>query len=491
MSMRKVILLDGLVKWVIRYMASLGIVALTTLLLRVFGPAFDLQIAVLIYIIPVMVAAVSFGLTSGLLASFAAFLAFNYYYIEPFHTFQVHATQDLITLLIFLVVTVVINQLLSQARAGVKLARAREWEATRMYELISSLSGVMDENEIARVVSAHIHEGFHCTGVQVEVTHSPVPGMMVTFPPDIAPTSPPNHVISMATIRDREGEIKIWREANAFSPQEMRLLQAHASQAALSLERVRLVKGENKARVLEESDKLKTSLLNSVSHELRSPLAAIKASVSSLRSGTVDWDVAARQELLATIEEETDELNLLVGNLLDMSRIESGALAPQKQWYSLNEIASRALIRMRKLVDDHQIVMDMPSDLPLVPADYVMIERVYTNLLSNSIKYAPANTQITVSARMEDGYIHATVSNQGPPVPDQHLERIFDKFYRVTEAERITGTGLGLSICKGIIEAHEGRIWASNEPGRFVFHFTLPITLNGVLPSFPEESGNG
>ena len=264
-------------------------------------------------------------------------------------------------------------------------------------------------------------------------------------------------------------------------------MDAYTAQGALSLERIRLAEGENRAHLLEESDRLKSSLLNSVSHELRSPLAAIKASVSSLRSGAVDWNTNDREELLATIEEETDLLNNLVGNLLDMSRIESGALKPQRRWNSLGEIINSAATKMRKQMQDHVLEVDLPADLPLVPTDYVLIEQVFTNLISNSIKYAPAGTVISIKAGIEGETMHVWLTNQSPPVPEEHLERIFDKFYRITFADKVMGTGLGLSICKGIIEAHEGRIWAENRPEGFVFNFTLPLTLDGALPSVPKE----
>ncbi|TLN07555.1 GHKL domain-containing protein [bacterium] len=282
--------------------------------------------------------------------------------------------------------------------------------------------------------------------------------------------------------------MRLWQASAQLSSQETRLLEAYTSQGALSLERIRLARSENKARVLEESDQLKSSLLNSVSHELRSPLAAIKASVSSLRSGAVDWNIAAREDLLATIEEETDHLNLLVGNLLDMSRIESGAMKPQKKWNSISEIVTGVVTKMRKQLQDHPLEIDFAQDLPLVPTDYVMIGQVFTNLISNSVKYAPANTAIELKANKEGDFLHIRVLNHSPAVPAEHLERIFDKFYRVTAADRITGTGLGLSICKGIVEAHGGRIWAENQPENFVFHFTLPLSLDGVLPKYPQET---
>jgi two-component system sensor histidine kinase KdpD len=229
---------------------------------------------------------------------------------------------------------------------------------------------------------------------------------------------------------------------------------------------------------------MKSALLSSVSHELRSPLATIKASVTSLLGPEVDWEGEARQDLLETIDEETDHLNWLVGNLLDMSRIEAGALNPVCQWNQLSEILESALQRLHRTAQDYQIEIDFPEDLPLVPVDFMQIERVFVNLISNSAKYAPIGTIIQVIARVQGSdSLMVQVTNQGPPVPQEHLRRIFEKFYRVTDAERVTGTGLGLSICKGIIEAHGGRIWAENLPERFAFNFSLPLTLEGKLPT--------
>jgi len=232
--------------------------------------------------------------------------------------------------------------------------------------------------------------------------------------------------------------------------------------------------------LLEESDRFKSSLLSSVSHELRTPLATIKAAVTSLRSGTVEWDTDARSDLLAVVEEETDHLNQLVGNLLNMSRIEAGALKPERSWNSLADIVSGAVDRMRLQTEKHHLELDVSADLPLVPVDYFQIEQVFSNLISNSTKYSPEGSKISIHAwRTEEEMIQVRIINQGPHVAEGHLERIFDKFYRVTAADRITGAGLGLSICKGIVEAHGGRIWAENLAGGFAFNFTLPLRADG------------
>jgi len=475
-----------------RHLAALLVIALTTLVLVTFKPLLEIQLIALIYLLPVMVSTVLWGLTPGVLAGFSAFLAFNYYFIQPYYTFTVHKTQDLITLFIFLVVAVVMSQLIGQAREGIRLARSREWEATRMYELNSALAGLQDTPGIAQVLAQHTLETFHFEQVEVMIESPNGDSPLTARAPEGAPLneSPPAR-LPLRTVRGTEGEIRFWQGRSRLSSAETRLLEAYTGQGALSLERIRLALGENKARILEESDRMKSSLLNSVSHELRSPLSAIKASVSSLRSGAVDWNGAAREELLATVEEETDHLNLLVGNLLDMSRIESGALKPQKRWNSVGEIAMGVVTKMRNQLQEHRLEIDFPETLPLVPTDYILIEQVFTNLISNSVKYAPAATVITLLGRVDGDFLHIQVVNQGPPVPEEHLERIFDKFHRITESDRVTGTGLGLSICKGIIEAHGGKIWAKNRPCCFEFHIRLPLTLNGALPDIPKEDRDG
>lgn len=478
--------------FIVRLLGALACVAITKASLSPFELYLTIQIITLIFLLPVIVSTIFWGLTPGILASFTAFLVFNYYYIQPYHSFQVHGTQDLITLIIFLIVAVIMSQLIGRAREGIRQARIHEWEATRMYELISALSSPQDPHQIARVLAARTQETFNFDLVTVKIADDTGPSMIFASDSKQENQVQSRSVVhSLVTARGVEGEIEIVDHQDQLPPEKARLLEAYISQGALALERIRLTKSENKARVLEESDHLKSSLLNSVSHELRSPLAAIKASVSSLRSGTVEWDTPAREDLLATIEEETDHLNLLVGNLLDMSRIESGALTPKKRWNSIEEIAMGVIAKMRKQLHDHHLEVDFPADLPLVPTDYVLIEQVFTNLISNSIKYAPGATTITVTSSAEGNMLHTRVVNQGPGVPEEHLERIFDKFYRVTAADRITGTGLGLSICKGIIEAHSGKIWAANKPGGFEFHFTLPLSLNGALPEIPRENING
>ncbi len=484
--------IDHTITLILRLIGNIAIIGLVTFLLKLVESGLQIQLIALLYLLPVLVCTVLWGLTSGIIAGFVSFLAFNYFFIQPYFTLNVHQTQDLITLIVFLIVAVVVSQLIGQARKAVRLAEKREQESAQLYEVTSALAGVTDIRETIGMLAARIHDTFNFDQVEISTRDlSSDEKIIYRYPETARLENPAELVIHMSTARNDEGTLNLWFDQNKLSIEEMRMLSAFCNQGALAIERIRLFQSENLARILEESDRVKTALLNSVSHELRSPLAAIKASASSLRGGAVPWETPARAELLATIDEETDALNLLVGNLLDMSRIEAGTLKPTKRWNSLIEIIKGVEVKMHGQLAEHSILYTIEKELPLVPTDYVMMGQVFTNLFSNSIKYAPRNTPITVSAGVTGGQVVVKVVNQSPPVPEEHLGHIFDKFFRITEADKVTGTGLGLSICKGIIEAHEGKIWAENSADGFTFNITLPLTLDGALPRLPEDLTDG
>jgi two-component system, OmpR family, sensor histidine kinase KdpD len=429
----------------------------------------------LIFLIPVGISATFWGLFPGLVAAATSFLGFNYYFIEPLHTFTVHATEDLVVLAAFFGVAVAISELAARIKRNLDAAVAGEQDAIRLYELSTTLARLRDEQTIAETLMEKTIDTLQADRVEIVIESTPEPvflarGMVFTRKPDL--------LVPLQTAQGLAGEIRLWRLHPPIQPAEERILRIFASQGVLAIERVRFSNADQKARVLEESDRLKSSLLSSVSHELRSPLAAIKASVSSLRSGEVEWESEARTDLLETVEEEIDHLNVLVGNLLDMSRIEAGALKPQKKPNMLAEIVGAVTTRMRKQLQNHSLRVDVSDDLPMVSVDFVQMQQVFTNLLSNSLKYSPPGSTIQVTAKLRDAHsLLVTVANQSMPLPENDLNKIFSKFYRINPSERVTGTGLGLSICKGIIDAHGGRIWAENVLDGTAFNFTLPINL--------------
>ncbi len=471
---------------VVEYVLALLLVGLTTGALHLFGSVLDVQIATVGYLVPVVISTLAWGLGPGIVAALAAFFAFNYFFIEPRFTLLVSRSQDLLVLVAFLAVAAVLNQLLGRIRSALSAAQQREHEAMRLYEFSTALAGRHTDQSIARTVAQYTLETFQADRVEVLVEASGDQSLSsVSLPPDrsTAPDRPPTAITPLLTARGLQGEIRVWLDRTAITPAEDRLLKTFATQGALALERSQLARSETRAQVAEESDRMKTALLSSVSHELRTPLAAIKAAVTSIRGGTIDRHSTAHDELLATIEEETDQLNALVGNLLDMSRIEAGVLQPQRKWNDLEEIVGAALARLKQAARHHHLEIAVPDDMPLIPVDFVQIQQVFTNLIGNGLKYAPEGTTIRIEARRRDREtVVARVINHGPPVPEEHLARIFDKFYRVTAAERVTGTGLGLSICKGIVEAHGGRIWAENLADGLAFNFTLPLHVKDMPP---------
>lgn len=463
-----------------KYLFAFLLIACTTALFFTLHSVLDTTLIALLYLMPLGVITVLWGLGPGITSALLTFLSLNYFFIEPRYTLLVHQPTDIVILMVFLIVSIVISQLFGRAQAGLAAATAREREATQLYELSTALTGSHDDWDIVHILARQVRAVAECEIVELNVAgaHS----LIYRLPEMPPPTRLPELIVPIEAARGVLGEIRLWRAAPPISSGERRLFQTFASQGALALERAWLAEVESRAQLLEESDKLKTAILSSVSHDLRTPLSTIKAAASSLRSREVGWDSPARADLIAAIDDEADHLNMLVGNLLDMSRIESGALKPKREWNILAEIVGSVLVRMKHLAKDHKLEVDIPESLPLVPVDYVQMEQVFTNLVSNSLKYAPANTIVCIRAWVKDESMHVQVSNQGPQVPAEDLERIFDKFYRITAADRVTGTGLGLSICKGIVEAHGGHIWAENLTGGLTFNFTLPLIWDGTQP---------
>jgi two-component system sensor histidine kinase KdpD len=235
-----------------------------------------------------------------------------------------------------------------------------------------------------------------------------------------------------------------------------------------------------------ELDEMKSQLLSTVSHELRTPLASIKGFATTLLRDDVEWDDASRREFLAIIDQESDRLAELIGNLLDMSRIEAGTLRIETEPTDLRPIIEGTAAEFQMLTRAHHIEADLPSALPAIVADPRRARQVLRNLVENAIKYSPGGGPITITARVKTGVVQISVADHGIGIDEQHMEHIFDRFYQVDSAStrKVGGSGLGLSICKAIVEAHHGRLWAESQPGAgSTFHFTLPL----ALPSEPRE----
>ena len=251
-------------------------------------------------------------------------------------------------------------------------------------------------------------------------------------------------------------------------------------QAASVIERARLRRESLQIELLKRTDALRAALLSSVSHDLRTPLSSIKAAASSLLQEDVQWDEEARRSFALAIEHEADRLNRLVGNLLDMSRIEGGALKPEKEWYPVDELIHDVLDHMQPVLQERTVQTHLPDDLPPVELDYLQMDQVLTNLIENAVRYTPPESPIEVSAQIDGEQMVISVADRGPGIPQADKERIFDKFYRVLATQRnavsVPGSGLGLAVSKGLVEAHGGHIWVEDRPGGgSIFRFTLPV----------------
>lgn len=289
-------------------------------------------------------------------------------------------------------------------------------------------------------------------------------------------------VLRLRVLEDPRGFLREERleEEHAHSNAPTSFFWTFLDQVTALIERARLQRENLRIEVLQRTDALRAALLSSVSHDLRTPLTSIKASASSLLQEDVVWDEEARRGFAQAIEHEADRLNRLVGNLLDMTRIEDGALKPEKEEYSLTALIHDVLGRLDPLLKGREVRTHLPqNDLLLVELDYLQIDQVLTNLLENALRYTPAESPIEVSAHLNGGQVEISVADRGPGIPAHDLTRVFDKFYRVLNGQHPagypTGSGLGLAVCKGLVEAHGGRIWAElREGGGLVVFVVLP-----------------
>jgi two-component system sensor histidine kinase KdpD len=263
-----------------------------------------------------------------------------------------------------------------------------------------------------------------------------------------------------------------------LSPDQRRLLEAFASQAALAIERAQLAEQARQAQLSQATEELQRALLNSISHDLRTPLVSITGTLTSLEEDDGSMDEGPRRSLITGAREEAERLNRLVGNLLEMTRIEAGALRAAQEPCDVQEVVSAAIDRLANRFEGRPVTIEVPA--VLAPMDFVLMTQVLVNLLDNALKYSPPGTPIGVEAHVVDRTLEMAVTDRGTGIPPEDLERVFDKFYRVHRPESVGGTGLGLAICKALVEAHQGQIYAQNRAGGgIVVTLVLPLDRAG------------
>ncbi len=503
--------------------AALAVAALTGSMLLVRDELGVLNVALLFLLLSFALAFAA-GSGSATFAAVLGFLAFNYFFIPPYHTLSVARTDYVLALFAYLGVAIVTGQLVARLRARTDEAVRAQRRTALLYELNAALIGDVTLEAILDRIAERVVRVYGASGSRVLLPGSDGRlSVRARFPADLSDAvdrsglamaeqamerrtpagqgvagrrlieprgavtprrrrGPDVLFLPIATAERVVGALEVIGRPGGgrFRPDDERLLTTFANQAALALERAQLTKEAAKAAILAQSDELKSSLLAAVSHDLRTPLAAIKASATSLLDDSVAWDDAARTEFLEAIDEETDRLTSMVGNLLDLSRIEGGALRPEKEWYDVAELVADVAHRLEGRAVRHRLHTAVEPELPLAYFDYVEIAQVLVNLGENAIKYTPPGTTIVLSARRAaqaaPDAIEFTVRDEGPGIPASELPRLFDSFSRVDACARVAGTGIGLAIAKGLVEAHGGRIWVESRVGAgSAFRFTLPV----------------
>jgi len=468
-------------------------------------PALEPTNLVMLYLAAVMVCAIYLGRGPAIVASALSVLAFDFFFVVPYLTFVVSDTQYVLTFIGLFLVGLVISSLAVRAREQAEAARNREAQTAELYGLSRDLAAAFGLDDIVRVLIRHMEQTFGREAVVMlpgdSAVARPVPRAasadLTLDQQELAvadwvfrhgePAGRNTNTLAGArlrylplkTARGVVGVLGIMAPADSESqltPEQQRLMEAFASQAALAVERAHLGEQARQAQVLQATEKLQTALLNSISHDLRTPLVSITGALSSLDEDGTRLDEDARHSLIDNARDEAERLNRLVGNLLDMTRLEAGALRVTHELCDVQDVIGAALEQLGDRLGDRRIETDVPADLPLAPMDFVLITRVLVNLLDNALKYSSPDTPIEVKAHVASGHLEIEVADRGIGIPPEDLPRVFDKFYRVQRPHSVSGTGLGLSICKGIVEAHGGFIAAENRAGGgTVITLALPL----------------
>ncbi len=496
------------------YFLSAGAVCLAGVAAKILESFVALPNLSMVFLMAVLFSAVTWGLGPSIFASILSLLVYNFFFVSPVYTFTVANPQDILALVIFLITAVLTSNLAARVRHQADAAKHREARTAALYALSRQIAVAPGLDDVLRAIMTQVAQ---ILGAKV-VALLPEADQLVLkggYPADIRLTAAERAAATWAwqhnqpagrgadtlpggewfylplrTAQSTVGVLGLQFETpeTVLAPDQRRLLEALAGQAAVAIERTRLVREMEQARLLTETERLRDALLSTISHDLRTPLVSIIGAVSSLLTYGATYDESARRELLLTIQEEAERLNRFVSNLLDMMRLESGALEPKREWVEIGDVIGTALSRLTHTLNQHQLAVEVDPNLPMLRLDFVLAEHVLVNLLENAAKYSPPQTTIHVRARREGPSIVLEVADEGIGIPPSERERIFDKFYRVQRGDRQgAGTGLGLSICRGIIEAHGGHISASSPANGKGTIFTVTLPVEKEPPAMAER----
>jgi two-component system sensor histidine kinase KdpD len=495
------------------YLIALVAVALVSLLLLALRSSIGTVSISMVYLLCTLLVALLVGRGPAILAALATFALYDLFFLPPYNTFKVASSDHILALAVFLIVALVISDLVSRARERARAAEQEEARAQLLFQLNEGLVADRSLDDILATIVRHVVQVYGAANATI-LTRDDDDQLAVSarFPAGAAiPLSRNDTAVALQALSTGQptgiatGRVKIKNphgigrtairrapngdvlylpidtptrqigvlevrgrpNGGSFDDADRELLGSLADQATLALERVRLTNEAARADILARSDELKSALLASVSHDLRTPLATIKTAVSSLQDDSIDWPPDARSDFLEAIDEETDRLTRMVANLLDLSRIEGGALRPDRDWYDARELVRHVVDRQkaRATASNHILTDHIEPGVTLGYFDYVEIDQVLANLIENAIKYTAAGSVIDVAVAVVPEGLRFSVTDDGPGIPAAQREQVFEKFYRAGNARSQQGTGIGLTISRGLVEAHGGRIWVESAAG--------------------------
>jgi Osmosensitive K+ channel histidine kinase len=488
------------------YFTAIFLTALLTVLAAPLKETLGLVNIAMLYLLPILFSAVRWGIIPAIVTALTAVLTFDFFLVEPVQSFTVADIRYVITFIIFLIVALFTSKLSIRLRRQISISRSREARVSTLYTISRDIAAVSELQPVMQSIVDRIAESME--------------GQVAIFLPDqneqLELTAVSNSqkgafadnnergvavwvfqrgqragrgtdtlggaeglYLPLRTEQETKGVlgIRARHPEQDLLPEQMRMLEAFTGLAALAVTRVQLAKQAHEARLMAESERLRTALFNSISHDLRTPLASIIGATTGLLEDDGVYTPEARLELLRNIRNGAFSMNRFVNNLLDMARLESGILQLKQEWCDIQDIIGVAVGRIEEQLVDRPLQTKIKADLPLVYLDFILIEQVIVNLLDNALKYSKPDSEIIVSAGRKEESLEISIIDNGREIPLEQREKIFDKFYRLSSPEMVSGTGLGLAICKGFVEAHGGKIWAEPNPaGGEIFTFTLPMS---------------
>jgi two-component system sensor histidine kinase KdpD len=475
---------------------------------------FDLANIVMLYLLVVVVIAIRFGRGPSVLAAFLSVASFDFFFVEPRFSFAVSDVQYLFTFAVMLAVALIIGQMTARLRYQARVASYREERARVLYEFARDMSSLLQTDQVVEAATKLIASTF---GAKVAILvpdeqgRLTVPGdaafaqgvdvraaaqwaydksQAAGFGTDTLPSGEFLYLPLRAPMRTRGVlAIKAANRRMLLVPEQRRHIDTFAALTAIALERVHYVEVAQQALIRMESERLRNSLLAAVSHDLRTPLAALVGLAESLDL-TKPALSSAQRDTTRAIVEQARRMNALVNNLLDMARIQSGDVKLRREWQSVEEVVGSAIKAAQPALARHRVEVALPDDLPLVEFDATLIERVLFNLLENAGKYTPEGTAVRIGAEPVGNELVVSVTDGGPGVPASQREAVFEKFTRGSRESATPGVGLGLTISRAIVEAHHGRIWVDRaSDGGARFSFTLPLGTPPEVPQIEEPLG--